>query len=173
VISISEKKQVLYDLRMSYKGPFSVEDLYKEADDWAKENGFEKEHKRKMEHVTKDGKKIEWLTEIHSHLDDYHHGDVVLRVQMDNVKEITIKKGIKKYKINNGEVYVLVECFISSHLHGTFWQSRPGYRFMRTLIDRFVYNAWSDKYDGVVNTQGRELFKRIQSFFKLQKFKYG
>lgn len=173
MILISEKKQVLYDLRMLYNGPFSAEDFYKEVDDWAKENGFEKEHKRKMEHVTKDGKKIEWLTEIHSHLDDYHHGDVVLRAQMDNVKEVAIKKDGKKYKINNGDVHILVECFISAHLHGTYWQSRPVLRFFRTLFDRFIYNIWSEKYDGVVNMQGRELFKRIQSFFKLQKFKYS
>ena len=170
---MTEIKQVLYDLRMSYNGPFLVEELYKEVDSWIVENGFEKEHKKKMEHLTKTGKKIEWVTDIHSHLDEYNHGSIILRIQMDNIKHVTIKKDGKKYSINNGDVHVLVEGFIYGHMYGTFWATRPIYRFFRTLIDRYIYNYWTDRFDGVVNTQGRELFKRIQSFFKLQKYKYA
>ena len=55
---MAEKKQVLYDLRTTYTGPFIVEDFYAEVDKWIKEKGFEKEPKKKMEHVTKNGKKI-------------------------------------------------------------------------------------------------------------------
>ena len=208
---MSEKKQVLYDLRTAYSGPFAVEDFYAEVDRWIKEKGFEKEPKKKMEHVTKSGKKIEWVIEAHSHLDNLHHEVIVLRALLDNVKESVIKKdgkniryiieihshlndlyygvvvldvlmdkvreaiikkGGKKLRLHNGDALITIEGFLESHIHGSFYQAKPIYYFIRALVDKFVYMFWSFKWDGTVNSDGRELFKRITSFFNLQKFKY-
>jgi len=169
---MSEKKQVLYNLRVTYNGSFVVDDFYAEVDNWAKEKGFEKEPKQKMEHVTKDGKKLHLIMEVHSHLDELHHGIVVLKAMMDNVKDAVIKRQGKKIRINNGDVYIDINGFVESHLHGTFYQIKPMYWFIRSLIDRFVYKFWSDKYDGEVSGQCHELYKRLRSFFELQKYKY-
>ena len=102
-----------------------------------------------------------------------HHGVVVLNAMLDNVKEIVIKKDGKKIRVNNGDVFININGFIQSHVHGSFYQVKPIYYFVRTLIDKYIYNFWSDKWDGVVNDDGRELFKRINSFFNLQKYKYA
>ncbi|MAG91585.1 hypothetical protein CMO83_02825 [Candidatus Woesearchaeota archaeon] len=169
---MSEKKQVLYDLRTSYNGPFVVEDFYAEVDNWIKEKGYDKEPKRKVEQVTKTGKKMQWVIEVHIHLDDLHHGVIVLRALLDNVKEIVIKKKGKKIRINKGSVFINIDGFIESHIHGSFFQIKPVLYFFRALIDRFIYNFWSDKYNAAVDSDGRELFKRISSFFNLQKYKF-
>ena len=169
---MSEKKQVLYDLRTSYNGPFSAEDFYREVDSWIRENGFEKEPKKKMEHVTKKGKRIQYVIEVHNHLDSLHHGVIVLRVLLDNVKEIIIRKDGKKIRINSGDVFINIDAFIEAHLHASIYQVKPIYYFIRALIDKYVYNFWSDKYDGKVNSDARDLFKRIQSFFNVQRYKF-
>ena len=170
---MTEKKQVLYDLRTTYNGPFVVEDFYAEVDNWIKEKGFEKEPKKRMEHVTKNGKKIELVVEINRRLDDLYYGIVVMRALLDNIKEVVIKRNGKKIRINNGDVFINIDGFLQSNIHGSFWQVRPVYYFIRALIDKYLYNFWSDKYDGAVNSDGRELFKMLQSFFNLQKYKYG
>lgn len=167
-----EKKQVLYDLRTTYSGPFLVEDFYSEVENWIREKGFEKEPKKKMEHVTKSGKKIEWVVEAHRELDDLHHSVVVMRALMDNVKEIIIRKEGKKVRLNSGDVMITLDAFIQSHLHGSFFQVKPIYYFVRTLIDKFIYQYWSFRWDGAVNSDAKDLFKRITSFFNLQKYKY-
>jgi len=169
---MSEEKQVLYDLRTMYSGPFLVEDFYADVDRWIREKGYEKELKKKMEHVTKNGKRIEWVIEINFHLDELHHGDIQLRALMDNVTETVIKRGKKKIRINNGDVLINVNAFLIAHIHGSFFQVKPIYYFIRTLIDKYVWNFWSDKWDGTVNSEGRELFKRISAFFEVQKHKY-
>ena len=112
-----EKKQVLYDLRTAYSGPFLVEDFYAEVESWIKEKGFEKEPKKKMEHVTKNGKRIEWLIEVHSRLDDFHYGIVILRALLDNVKETAVKKSGRKMMINNGDILIQIDGFIQSRVH--------------------------------------------------------
>ncbi|MBS3097149.1 hypothetical protein J4480_06985 [Candidatus Woesearchaeota archaeon] len=169
---MSEKKQVLYDLRTSYNGPFLVEDFYREIDSWIGEKGYEKEPKKKMEHVTKSGKKIELVIEAHKHLDDLHHSIIVLRALLDNIKEVTIKKSGKKIRMNNGDVFINIDGWIQSHIHGSFYQVKPIYYFIRALIDKYIYNFWSDKYDNAVAADGQDMFKRLRAFFELQKYKY-
>ncbi|MBI3035998.1 hypothetical protein HYY71_06785 [Candidatus Woesearchaeota archaeon] len=168
-----EKKQVLYDLRTAYSGPFVVEDFYAEVESWIKEKGFEKEPKKRMEHVTKSGKKIEWVMEAHYKIDDLHHGVVVLRALLDNVKEVVIKKSNKKMRINNGDVLISIDGFIQSHIHGSFFQIKPVYYFIRTVIDKYIWNFWWVKHDGIVAGDCHDLFKRVRAFFNLQKYKYA
>ncbi|MBI4452270.1 hypothetical protein HY637_02480 [Candidatus Woesearchaeota archaeon] len=169
---MTEKKQVLYDLRIAYNSPFLIEDFYAEIDGWIKEKGFTKEHKKKMESVTNNGKRIQWFIEIQGHLDDLHHGIIMLRVFMENIKEIVIKKDGKKTRINIGDVLVNIDAFVVSEIHGSFYQAKPIFYFIRALIDKYIYNFWSFKWDGKVNSDGRDLYKRLQSFFNVQKYKY-
>ncbi len=167
-----EKKQVLYDLRTTYNGPFIVEDFYAEVDNWISEEGFEKELKKKGEQITKNGKKIEWVIEAHKHLDDLHHSVIVIRALLDNIKEVVVKKGKKNMRINNGDAFISIDGFIQSHIHGSFYQVKPIYYFIRALIDKYIYNFWSFKYDDAVQEDCKKLFKRINSFFNVQKYKY-
>jgi len=169
---MSEKKQVLYDLRVSYNGPLIIEDFYAEADSWIREKGFEKEPKKKMEHITKNGKQIEWLIEAQKQLDDLHQGIIIIRVLFDNVIEVVIKKNGKKMRINNCDALININGFVFSEIHGSFWQAKPAYYFMRALIDKYIYNFWADKYDGAIKADCHDLFKRIRSFFNIQKYKY-
>ncbi len=165
-----EKKQVLYDLRTTYNGPFLVEEFYSEVENWIKEKGYEKQPKKKMEHITKNGKKIEWIIEVHRHFDDLHHGIVVLRALLDNIKEVTVKKDGRKRRINSGDVYINIDGFLQTHIHGSIWQVKPIYYFTRTLIDKYIYH-FLEKYDGEVAGDCHDLFKRIRSFFNLQQYK--
>ena len=167
-----EKKQVLYDLRTTYNGPFVVEEFYAEVENWIREMGFEKNPKKRMEHVTKSGKKIEWLVEAHRPLDELHHSIVVMRALLDNVREVTLKKKGRRIMINNGDVFVNIDGFVESHIHGSFYQVKPVYYFIRAVIDKFIYNFWSFRYDGTVAADGQDLFKRVRAFFNLQKYKY-
>ena len=162
---------MLYDLRTTYNGPFVVEDFYGEVDNWIKEEGYEKEPKKKMEHVTKNGKKIEWVIEAHRQFDDLYHGIVIMRALLDNIKEVVIKRNGKKIRINNGDVFISIDGFIQSHVHGSLYQTKPIYFFIRTLIDKYIYSIWSDKYDGLVASDCHDLFKRIRAFFSVQKYK--
>jgi len=166
---MAEDKQVLYDLRITYNGPLIVEDFYAEIDNWIKEKGYEKEPKKKMEHVTKNGKKIEWFIEIHRKLDNLRNGVIVLHAYFDNVKEVTIKRDAQKIKINNADIYINIDGFIQSVVHSSYYQVKPFYYFIKTLIDSYIYNFWTGKYDGQVTSDCHELFKRIRVYLNTQK----
>ena len=169
---MAEKKQVLYDLKISYNGPFLVEEFYKEVDDWINENGYSKRNKTKSEHVTKNGKKIEWVIEAQSHVGSVYHGVVNLRVLMDNVRDVVITSKGKKMNVQNGEILANINGFLIGHVYGTLYQVRPINYFITQLIDKFVWNVYNDKYDGMINSQGRDLYKRIKLFFDKQSTRF-
>ena len=167
-----EKKQVLYDLTSAYSGPFIVEEFYAEINRWIDENGFEKEPKKISEQVAKDGKKIELVIEANKKLDELHYGVVVFRAMINNLKDTAIKRDGKKIRINHGEVFISVDAFVQSYVHSGIWQAKPVYIFIRALIDKYIYSFWTDKHDGTVNSAGKDLFRRIKSFFEMQRQKY-
>ncbi len=167
-----EKKQVLYDLRTTYDGPFKAEDFYKEVDSWINEKRYIKESKKKKEHVTKDGKDIEWLVEIHHQLDPGGYYSVVrLRVLMHHVKEVDVEKGGRRMEISNGSVLVTIDGFLP-HILADYWAKKPVYYFIRALIDNYFYSGWFDRFDGAVSADCWDLYRRIKAFFHVQKMKY-
>jgi hypothetical protein len=169
---MTEKKQVLYDLRNFYSGPFIVEDLFKAVDNWILEKGYAKEVKKKLEHVAQNGKKIQWILEIHSHLEGIFHGSIMFRASLENVKEVVIKRKGKKIRVNNGDVHITVEAFVEGHVKESLVAAKPVHYFIRSLIDRFFYPFWIGRHDGKVNSDGRELFKAVCSYLNSQKMMY-
>lgn len=169
---MSEKKFVLYDLKVKYSGPIKVEDLFAEVDRWIEANHYEKEPKKHLENVTKDGKQIEWVLEIKRKLSDLAESVIILRVLFDNVREITIKKNNRRVQTNYADILVTVDGVLENHLRATWWHGKVVYQFIRTLIDRYIYNFWSFKYDGVIQGDAHNLFKHLRAFLSLQKYRY-
>ena len=101
-----------------------------------------------------------------------HNGVIVLRAYLNNVKEVTIKRDGKKIKINNADAYIKIDGFIKSIVHSSYYQVKPFYYFIKTLIDNYIYNFWTGKYDGQVASDCHELFKRLRSFFNGQQNKF-
>ena len=52
-----EKKHIVFDLRLSYNGPLSIEEFYAEVEKWMEEKGLQKDLKKKSEEVDPKGKK--------------------------------------------------------------------------------------------------------------------
>jgi len=166
-----EKKQVLYDLRVAYDGPFLIEDLFEEVNNWVEKEGYTLEQKKKLEHLDKSGKEIEWLVEIHHELNPEFQSVVRLRVLIRNLKEITLERKGKKVRVNSGSAFVGIDGFLHS-IYTSYWGRKPFYYFFRTIIDQYIYNFWQDKEDGYVVADCHDIYKTLRAFFHLQKYKY-
>jgi hypothetical protein len=168
-----EKKHIVNDLVLSYDGPVSVEDYYKEIDDWIEEKGMQKEIKRKTEHVQSKGKKIEWLTEGWKEETHLVKSTVAIRTLFNNVREIRVKRRGKYIKTNQVEASIQIDGFIETKLNSQ-WTMNPLYLFFRTLFDKYIWNIGStetERHQSKVEVLCYDLHKRLQSFFKLSKMK--
>ena len=168
-----EKKHVVIDLALSYDGPVSVEDYYKEVDNWIEEKGLQKEIKGKTEDVSSKGKKIEWLVEAWKEDTHLIKSTVSIRTLFDNVREIKIKRRGKPVKTNQVDASVQIDGFIETKLSKQ-WTMNPLYLFFRTLFDKYIWNIGStetESHQSKVEVLCYDLHKRLQSFFRLSKMK--
>lgn len=165
-----EKKIIVYDLRLSYNGPLSIEDIYKEVEDWVKEKGMERELKKKMEHVTPKGKEIEWTVECWKDLAAYAKDIVRLRALFHDVKEVDVLKDGKKMRINQAHVLLIFDGILETDLTQK-WEQQPLFWFIRALFDKYIYKFHTEKFFDVVYADTHDLHKRLKAFFSLYKYK--
>lgn len=165
-----EKKIVVYDLRLSYNGPLSIEDFYKEVDDWTREKGMEKEIKKKMEHINPKGKEIEWTVECWKKVADYGWEIVRLRAIFHNVKEVDVLKRGRRMRINQADALLIFDGILETDVSHK-WEQKPLFYFLRALFDKYIYKFHTEKHFGVVYADTHDLHKRLKAFFSLYKYK--
>lgn len=168
-----EKKQVVDDLMYKYNGPFLIEDFYKEIESWMSENGLFRDQKNKSEKITQKGKKIEWVVEMWKKPVNDVKQIVKMRVLMNNVKDIKLKRKNKTIKTNQATVIINIDGWIKTIL-GYRWTSAPVYTFFRTLYDKYIWLIGSnvtEANEGPVSDLCYDLHKRLKGFFELSKMK--
>ncbi|MBW2980841.1 hypothetical protein KY360_05485 [Candidatus Woesearchaeota archaeon] len=166
-----ENKLVVDGLRLSYNGIFDIIDFYKTVEDWIRENGYEKEIKKKLEHVIPTGKKLEWHIEIWKQVYDWARIVVSMRALFNNVKEVELEKAGAKRRLNHGDALIIFDAWLEMDLEGR-WQQKPGYFFLRTLFDKFVYMFWGEKEKVTtpLKNDTYKLHKRLTAFFNLYRY---
>ena len=169
-----EKKHVVFDLRLNYNGPLSIEEFYAEVEKWMEEKGLQKDLKRKTEEVKPKGKKIEWVIEAWGNPTRAVKPVVRLRTLFDHVKEIKIKKKGRTLRMNQADVLIVIDGFVETSLTSR-WSQKPTYQFFRTLFDKYIWNIGTiaESHEGLVNKNCYDLHKRLKAFFNLYKMKVG
>lgn len=169
-----EKKHVVFDLRLNYDGPLSIEEFYAEVEKWMEKNGLQKDLKRKTEEVKPKGKKIEWIIEAWSNPVRAVKQIVRLRALFNEVKELRIKKKGRTIRMNQADVLIVIDGFVETSLTSR-WTQKPTYQFFRTLFDKYIWNIGTitESHSGLVTDNCYYLHKRLKAFFNLYKMKVG
>jgi len=168
-----EKKQIVYDLNLSYNGPLLIEEFYAEVEKWMSEKGLHKELKRKSEEVEPKEKKIEWVIEAWNEPEKLVKLMVRLRVMFNHVKIHRIKRKGRNIRINQADVLITIDGFIEAELSRQ-WTNKPIMVLIRTLYDKYIWNIGMsniEKHEGTVNDNCYDLHKRLKAFFNLYKIK--
>ncbi len=166
-----EKKLIIDGLRFSYNGVFDILDFYKTVEDWIREKGYERELKKKLEHVKPNGKELEWHIEIWKKPNDWSKTFISMRAMFKNIKELEMVKAGAKRRLNQGEVLVIFDAWFETDLQGR-WQQKPSYYFLRTLFDKYIYMFWGEKerMTTPLANDTYALHKRLKAFFSLYRY---
>ncbi len=166
-----EKKHIVYDLRVTYNGPLSIENFYEEVEKWMEEKGLQKEIKRKSEDVNPKGKRVEWIIEAWKSITHEDKHIVRLRALFDNIKEIKIKRKGHTVKINQADVLIVIDGFLETHLAHR-WTHKPLIEFLTRLYDKYIWMIM-EKHEPPIKEDCYDLHKRLKAFFSLSKMKVG
>ncbi len=164
-----EKRLVIKGMLLKYEGLFGVLDLYKLIDDWTKENGYDKFEKESTEYVKPEGKYIEMRLEPYKKVSDYVQNRIVLLIFMKDVKEADVEIDRKKHKLNKGNLAINFDAYLETDYEHR-WEQKPTLFFIRTLVDKYIYKIYTQKFESNLKNDVNSLHTAIKSFLNLYRY---
>lgn len=164
-----EKKLVVDNLRLGYNGILNINDFFNKVEDWARDNGFERELKKNFEHVFPEGKKVEWIIELWKQPVDYARIVIRLRALFDNLKEIELKRHGTIALMNQADVFIIFDGYLETDFEGR-WEQKPTFFFLRAIFDKYIYKLHTEKFNVDVIQQTYDLHRKIRAFFNLYRY---
>lgn len=164
-----EKKIVIDNERISYKGLFNMKELYRLIDTYFHSKGYEKRETRNKEFVSPEGKYIELWLEPFKKLTDYAMLIIRLQILVENLREVVVEMGKQKKKMHKGEITIIIDGFLVTDYENR-WEGRPEYVFIRTIFDKFIYRRHTQQFEGILIDDAEELKASIKSFLNLYRY---
>ena len=155
---------------IKYNGIFNVDEFYLHIDEWLHSKGFDKVETKTEEHVETDGKYVKLLLEPFYKFNDYCKEVLRINIHMRNIKDVEVNIDGHKIKMQEGSVKVETDGFFLTDYENR-WESKPVYFFLRSLIDKYIYRLYNQKYEKVLKNTANEFRANIKSFLNLYRFK--
>lgn len=161
-------KMIVDHVKLEYKGPLVLNDLFRLIENFLWEKGYDKQHEKDFEINTSIGKSFEWQMSPWKKITDY--SQYILRIRLigfDFVKTDMIVEGRKK-KIENGKVIVVIDGFLQ-HDYDGYWDERPILFLLRTIYDYFIFKVYGENLEHRLVHDVNVLSHDIQKFFNMHR----
>ncbi len=160
---MSDMRLVVDHLKLDYKGPFEFNGLCRLINSFLNERGFDVRQDKDFELNTKKGKQIEWQIFPWKKVSDYVRFTPKIRILVKDMVKMEVVKNKKKVKVDNGRVILVIDGFIEfDYFHK--WDDHPFLIFLRSLYDRFIYRAYTERFEQRFVYDMNQLYDRIEQF---------
>ena len=166
---MAEKKLVVDNLQLAYNGIFNIHDFFVKAEEWARENGFERELKKNFEHTFPEGKKVEWLVELWKQVSESERVTIRVRALFNNLRDVELKRHGVVALLNQADVFIIFDGFLETDYEAR-WEQKPTFFFLRAVFDKLIYKFYTDKYHVDVIQATYDLHRKMKAFFNLYRY---
>lgn len=166
---MTEKKLVIDQLRLNYEGLFSLNELYRTVSSWFYEHGYDYYEKKNVEQVTPTGKDIEIELRPWKKLTDYAKKELKIRMFLKDVKMVEVEKEGVKLKLNQGNIQMIFDAYLITDYEDR-WENKPLFFFIRTLVDKYVYKFYTDRFEGDLVDDVHQVHQHVKAHLNL--FRY-
>ena len=161
-----ERDSIVKPQTISYRGPFSVAEVYALINTWLDDRRYDRLDKDHNEIVKPDGKYIEVSLRPEYELSTYAKFVLWIDIKMSRVKDIELEIDGHKRRLQEGDVLISVRAFLDSDIEGT-WESTPLYMVIRTAFNKLVYKTSYNQYVEQLKGHVAELKDELKAFFNL------
>lgn len=154
--------------KIDYSGPFSLNGLFRMIENFIWERGFDKRQDKDFEQNTHNGKSVEWQISSWKVITDYTRYIIKVRViGQDILKTDAVNHG-KKAKIDTGRVIIVIDGFIEYDVESR-WQGNPFLYFLSQLYDKFIFKAYTERFEQRLVHDVNHLHDQIEKFLNLSR----
>lgn len=160
---MSELRIIVDHMKLDYKGLFDVNNLFRLIDAWLFERNFEKRTNKNFEQETPKGKFIEWEVASWKKISDYQRYIIKIRMLMYNLTKVDAIKEKKKTKLGHARILMYFDGYLESDYEHR-WDERPLFLFFRTLYDKFIYKAYTERFEQRLASDVHHLYNHVEAF---------
>lgn len=164
-----ERRIVVDELHLDYEGLFDAKELLKLIDNFFRERGYDKREIRNVESVRPNGKRIEIVLMPWKSITDYAKYEIKIRLWMEDLKEVDVKKDNAKIKINQAKVKFIIDSYLTTDTEGR-WEAKPLFFFLRTFFDKYFFRFYTSKWEEGLIEHTKEFHTEIKSFLNLHRY---
>ena len=167
---MAEKKIVYQDKFIAFEGLFNLKDLFRTIVKWFNERGYDMWENKNYEEVYEDGKKIIFELIPYKKVSDYYKLEIRVFAVFENLKEVHVElNGVKQRLLKGRGDFTFDATLITDYENR--WEGRAVYYFYRTLIDKFIYKSYTDKYEVELKKEAQEVQEEIKAYLNM--FRYS
>jgi len=155
--------------KITYEGLFDAKELYKLMDQFWFHLGFDKSEKKHAESVKPEGKYIDIEVEYYKKESGYVQVRCAVRLIMQDLKEVEVKKEKAKVKLNKGRVQFIVDGYMETDWEG-MWETKPLYYVIRTVLSKWVLGSVTGKFASQFKTQVGQFMNETKAFLNLYRY---
>jgi hypothetical protein len=166
---MTERKQIISGLNISYEGLFDVKDFLMLIEDWFKQNGYDKNEMKHVERVREKGKFIDIEIAPTKEVSDYVRNEIYVRIQINDLVEAKIKKNKTELKINKGNVSIDISAYLQTDYQEKM-ESKPLMFFWRAISEKFINKKYTGKSEKQLTNDVQNFHSEIKAYLNLERF---
>ena len=166
---MSEKRLVIDELELVYKGLFDINGLLQTIDKISADRGYAKNEKRRTESVTPTGKEFYMELRPVKKKTDFYVLMIKLRMSINNMRDVEVVKDGKKVILNEGEIRILFDAWTTTDFEFR-WESNPVYYFLRNMFERVVYKVHTDQFLDELVDDTHFFHRNIKAYLNMHRF---
>ncbi|OYT32725.1 hypothetical protein DRJ22_01390 [Candidatus Woesearchaeota archaeon] len=168
---MAERHIVIEKERLNYEGLFNAKELFEIIKSWAADKGYWVVEKIHAESLKPEGKYIELVLDpVFKKLTDYAKSVIKIRIQMSEVKDVTVEIDKRKTKLQEGKIKIVFDGILETDYEHR-WEMKPLFYVIRTLWEKYIYTPFISGFEKDIKRDLMKLKDDIKSYLNLAKFR--
>jgi len=161
------EKDSLIKSKVRHVGIFNFKDLYTILYEWLVDESYDMNEKAYKETIGAGGGKdieIEW--DAVKKVSDYFKFNINVKWKVIGMTSVEVEIDGVKQKMNKGDLTLEIKTVLLKDYESR-WESKPFFKFLRTLYDRYLIKERISSYEGKLIGEMDELVSQAKSFLAL------
>jgi hypothetical protein len=163
------EKEEVFSSKLKHSGIFSFKDFYQFCYAWlTDETGLDVAEEKYSEKMEGDKKKIEIIWVGTKKVTDYFKFEIkVDKFKVDALKDVEVRKGDKKIKMNEGNIELNVKGILIRDYDGKFERTAFG-KFLRSIYEKWVIPSRIEQFEDKLAGSCDEFLNQAKAWLELE-----
>lgn len=148
-------------LKIDYKGAFELNQMIRLITSYTKEMGFDARYDKDFEINTKAGKHVDFVFYPWKKITDFARHQIKVRILTENMVKVDAVLDNKKVKLDYGRLQIFIDGTLDLDYFSK-WNKHPVLMFIRTLYNKFVYRAYTERFEQRLIFDIHHIYDRLQ-----------